>query len=488
MLIKELVEKLGCSKANYLGKENIEIKNIITDSRKLDNILSSGVIFFAYKGESYNSNNDAKNIYKDEKADFIISEKDLGSDIPHAVIENGRSNLPLAYAYFYNNPLDKYKSMAITGTNGKTTSTYLMDAIFKESGFKTCRIGTTGIVIDDEFIEIDNTTPSPELFYSSLDKGIKKGCSCLSIEVSSHALSQNRLNGAFFSVAVFTNLTGDHLDFHKTEEEYFKAKSLLFTDKYSKNRVVNIGCEYGKKLAKNIENNLITYSINNNDGADIYPIKYSSTIKGIEAEISIFGKVINIKSMLIGKHNLENILGVIGAAYSFDISLDNIINGIKNFENVPGRLEKFENKDITAFVDYAHTDDALVNVISALKEIATGRIITLFGAGGDRDATKRPRMAKAATSLSDITIITSDNPRTEDPNKIIDDIVKGVQENSTYFIEADREKALGKAVSLAKAHDIILIAGKGHETYQIIGKVKHHFDDREVIQKYLGAL
>ncbi len=192
--------------------------------------------------------------------------------------------------------------------------------------------------------------------------------------------------------------------------------------------------------------------------------------------------------MLIGEYNLENILGVIGAAYSLGISLENVVKGIKKLKNVPGRLEKFSNKNITAFVDYAHTDDALVNAVSSLRQAAKGRIITVFGAGGDRDATKRPRMAKASTELSDITIITSDNPRTEDPQKIIDDILKGVAAGSEYYVEADREKAIAKAVSIAKEYDIILIAGKGHEDYQIIGKTKHHFDDRLVVQKYLGAL
>lgn len=482
MKIKDILDRLDVISINYMGKEDLEVESIATDSRN-----PKGTIFFGYHGESYDSNCDVENIYNKGMAKFIISEKDLGAEIPHAVIKNGRSMLPKAISAFYGNPMEKYRSMAVTGTNGKTTSTYIMDGVFNEAGYKTCRIGTTGIKVDNIFIETDNTTPSPALVFESLKKGLDMGCAALSMEVSSHALAQGRINGAFFETAVFTNLTGDHLDFHKDMEHYFQAKALLFTDDYSKYRVVNTGHEYGEKLAKQISKNLITYSgLNNN--ADIFPVKYSSSVHGIDAEISVFGKIINIHSMLIGEYNLENILGVIGAGYSMGIDLDVIAKGIKNLQNVPGRLEKYMNKNITAFVDYAHTDDALVNAISSLKQVAKGKIITVFGAGGDRDATKRPRMAHASTSLSDITIITSDNPRTEDPEKIIDDIVKGVVSGSTYYVEQDREKAIEKAVSLAGENDIIFIAGKGHETYQIIGKEKHHFDDREIVQKYLGRL
>lgn len=482
MKIKDIVEKLDVTSVHYKGKENIEVESIAIDSRN-----PKGTIFIGYRGESYDSNNDVEDIYNKGLAEFIISERKLNDNIAHAVIKNGRSMLSKAFSAFYGEPVGSYRSMAVTGTNGKTTSTYIMDSIFESAGYKTCRIGTTGIKVADEFIETDNTTPSPLLVFGSLKKGLDMGCNAFSMEVSSHALAQGRINGICFDTAVFTNLTGDHLDFHKDMEHYFQAKALLFTDDYSKNRVVNTGHEYGEKLAKMINKNLITYSgVNNN--ADIYPLHYTSTVHGIDAEISVFGKTLNIHSTLIGEYNLENILGVIGAAYSLGIDNDAIVKGINNLHNVPGRLEKFMNKNITAFVDYAHTDDALVNAVSSLKQVATGRIITVFGAGGDRDATKRPRMAHASTSLSDITVITSDNPRTENSEKIIDDILKGVVPGSTYYVEQDREKAIEKAVSLAKENDIIFIAGKGHETYQIIGKEKHHFDDREMVQKYLGRL
>lgn len=480
MKIKELVEKLNPERVNYAGCEGIEIDSISSDSRQ-----PKSVVFVAYKGESYDSNKDALKIYESGQASFIICENYLGDNIPHAVIKDGRKVLPVIYSLFYNSPLEKYKSMAVTGTNGKTTSTYIMDSIFQENGLKTVRIGTTGITINDEFIEIDNTTPSPYFVYSSLASGLQKGCGALSMEVSSHALAQGRINGAKFTTSVFTNLTGEHLDFHKDMEHYFEAKSLLFTDDYSENKVVNISHDYGKRLAGIVKNNLITFSAERGEG-DIYPLEYTSTVKGIEGVISVFGKNLEISSSLIGEYNLENILGIIGASYSFGFSFDTIARGINKLHNVPGRLEKFSNNGITAFVDYAHTDDALLNALSSIKQIAEGRLITVFGAGGDRDATKRPRMAKVSTELSDITIITSDNPRTENPEKIIEDIVKGVKAGSKYYVEIDRDKAIAKAVELAGDKDIIFIAGKGHETYQIIGKEKHHFDDREEVKKYLG--
>ena len=482
MKIKELVEKLNPEYVNYNNTENIEIESIAVDTRK-----SNGTIFFAYCGESYDSNKDAEEIYNSGKVKFIICEKKLSDNIAHAVIKNGRQLLPKAFSIFFNEPMENYLSVAITGTNGKTTSTYIMESIFHKAGIKTCRIGTTGIKIDNEFVETDNTTPSPFLVYESLAKGLKSGCKGLVMEVSSHALAQGRINGAFFNVAVFTNLTGDHLDFHKDMEHYFQAKAMLFTDLYSKYRVINISHEYGKKLAEKVTENKITFNAFSNE-ADIFPIKYTSTINGIEAEISVLGKVINISSKLIGEYNLENILGIIGAAYSLGISLEDIANGINSLENVPGRLERYSNKGIVAFVDYAHTDDALINAISSIKEVCKGKIITVFGAGGDRDSSKRPRMGKAATELSDITVITSDNPRTENPEKIIEDILAGIKKDSTYYVEKDREKAIALAVSVAKENDIIFIAGKGHETYQIIGSTKIHFDDREVVQKYLGEL
>lgn len=494
MKIKELIKYLDIVKVNYNGLEDLEITEIFTDSRTVNDDKGTdktGSVFFAYAGESYDSNKDIENIVELKKAKFIICEKELSDNYAYAVVSSGKNDLANAYIAFYGDPLKEYKSVAVTGTNGKTTTSYIMDSIYNANHEKSVRIGTTGLKIDCEFIELDNTTPSPYIVYNNLRRGLVQGCKDLVMEVSSHALAQNRLGKIKFDAAIFTNLTGDHLDFHKSMEEYFAAKAKLFTDEYSVHKVINISHEYGKKLVEKIKSenghNIITFSVDDKN-ADIYPLEYESTVHGIKSKISCNGEVIEIHSTLIGLYNLENILGAIGAAKAIGINLEVIKKGIESLENVPGRLEKYKNKNIVAFVDYAHTDDALVNAITSLKQIAKGKIITVFGAGGDRDKTKRPRMAKAATSLSDITIITSDNPRTENPEEIIADVEKGVVENSVYYKEVDREKAIKKAVEVAKENDIIFIAGKGHENYQIIGTTKHHFNDGETVQKYLNEL
>ncbi len=482
MQIKDLISALNPLKVVVdVEVENLKIESINEDSRS--NRVST--VFFAYKGESYDSHIDIERIYKSSLSKVIVCEKELDNSINHIIVKNGRAALSTAYKLFYNNPLEKYKSVAVTGTNGKTTTTYLLNSIFRENNSKSVLIGTVGAYIDDEYITLNNTTPSSKDFYSILSKGIDKGCNYLATEISSHALSQERLFGTKFNCSVFTNLTGDHLDFHKNMENYFNAKSILFDDLMSDFKIVNISNEYGKKLSKLIKNNLITYSLNNN--ADIYPKKYDFDVTGIKATLSVFGKEVDISSHLVGEYNLENILAAISTAYAIGIEEKAIIKGISSLINVSGRLEKINGNGFTVFVDYAHTDDALKNVLKTLRKIANNRIITVFGAGGDRDNTKRPRMGRIAEELSDVVVITSDNPRTEDKNKIIEDILVGIINTEEVIIEADREKAIEKAINIALKDDIILIAGKGHEDYQIIGKERFPFDDRLIAKKYIGC-
>ncbi|MBQ3032928.1 MAG: UDP-N-acetylmuramoyl-L-alanyl-D-glutamate--2,6-diaminopimelate ligase [Deferribacterales bacterium] len=480
MLISDMLAAISPLNIAVKGEiENLKIDRISFDSRSQE----KATVFFAYKGDSYDSNPDAENLYKNGLADFIVSEVPLEKNIPHAVVKDGRKALALTVSLFFDNPLQKYSSVAITGTNGKTTISYLLESIFKSSGCKAVRIGTIGAQVGDCFYPLDNTTPSAYDFYSILNKGLEMGCSCAAMEVSSHALAQNRIGGAKFSVAVFTNLTGDHLDFHKTMNSYFASKAILFSDDMSCKKVVNIGSDYGKLLAAKVKDGLITYSLFGD--ADIYPVKCEYSVNGTDVSVMVFGKTISVKSTLTGNYNLENILGAIGAAYALNISEDHIIKGISSLENVPGRLERVQGHGFTVFVDYAHTDDALKNVLVTLRKVVSGRIITVFGAGGDRDNTKRPRMGKTASELSDITIVTSDNPRTENPNDIISQIVNGISDLSSVIVEPDREKAIEKAINTALKDDVILIAGKGHEDYQIIGKTKYPFDDKLIAKKYI---
>ncbi len=477
----------------YLDKEVTSVNT--KDKKQKINYISfdsrsvpENSAFFAFKGETFDSHDVAVALYQSGTVSLVVSERKLSDDINHIVVKDGRIALSLASNLYFDEPLKKYKSVAITGTNGKTTTSYILDAIFTSDGIKTAKIGTIGADIDDKHIELDNTTPSAYTINSILSEGLSFGCEFVSMEVSSHALVQNRVVGMKFDVAIFTNLTGDHLDYHKDMDNYFEAKQLLFKNKLSKYKVINIDDEYGKKLVSSIKDTKKVYTYAVDKKADIYPLKYDFTVEGTRAELSILGKKIKrpLKSNLIGQHNLENMLAALSAALILGVDIDTCLDGIESVDNVAGRLEKFSNDRITAFVDYAHTDDALSNVITAVRKVATNRIITVFGAGGDRDKTKRPRMAKVATTLSDIAVITSDNPRTENPLDIIEDVKAGVVYGSCeVIVEADREKAIAKAVEVAHDGDIILIAGKGHEDYQIIGTTKHSFDDRLVVQKYL---
>lgn len=484
MTIDELLNLLSPSGLAVRDKGKMEITSMSFNSRD----MKKSSVFFAYKGENYDSNWDAAEIYESGRADFIIAERYLGENIPHAVVKDARAALSKAASAFFGNPLAFYKSVGVTGTNGKTTTAYLTESIFKAAGYKSVRIGTTGIDIAGENLSSENTTPSSFKVFEALRRGLDKGCNGLSIEISSHALAQGRLAGASFNAGVFTNLTGDHLDFHKDMESYFAAKSLLFTGAMSDNKIINVSDVYGKRLAEKAGEKVTTFSAEGE--ADIYPLDYESPVEGIQCLLSVFGRKVEVKSHLIGRYNLENIMGAFGAALALGISEEDALRGIAALENVPGRLEKYCSKGISVFVDYAHTDDALKNALTALRSIAPGRIITVFGAGGDRDKTKRPRMGKTAAELSDFVMITSDNPRTEKPGDIINDILAGISKNSQVksVTEEDREKAIEKAIGEAREGDFILVAGKGHEDYQIIGREKHPFDDALIVKKYLERL
>lgn len=484
MTIDELLNLLSPSGLAAPDKGKTEITSMSFNSRD----MKKSSVFFAYKGESYDSNWDAAEIYKSGRADFIIAERYLGKNIPHAVVKDARAALSKAASAFFGNPLAFYKSVGVTGTNGKTTTAYLTDSIFKAAGYKSVRIGTTGIDIAGENLPSENTTPSSFQVFEALRRGLDKGCSGLSIEISSHALAQGRLAGAAFNAGIFTNLTGDHLDFHKDMESYFAAKSLLFTGAMSDNKIINVSGVYGKRLAEKAGKKVMTFSTESE--ADIYPLDYESPVEGIRCLLSVFGRKVEVNSHLIGRYNLENIMGAFGAALALGISEEDALKGIAALENVPGRLEKYCRKGVSVFVDYAHTDDALKNALTALRSIAPGRIITVFGAGGDRDKTKRPRMGKTAAELSDFVMITSDNPRTEKPRDIINDILAGISKTPQvkFVTEEDREKAIEKAIGEAREGDFILVAGKGHEDYQIIGKEKHPFDDALIVKKYLEKL
>jgi UDP-N-acetylmuramoyl-L-alanyl-D-glutamate--2,6-diaminopimelate ligase len=473
----------GISISGFDSSVNFEAEaaDICYDSRD----VRESCIFFAYKGSSFDSHAVAADVYKTGKVLFVAAEKKI-EDVPTVIVEDGRKALALACRNFFGRPNEKLEKVGITGTNGKTTTSYLLESIMKAAGKKPLRMGTTGHRYLDKEIMCTCTTPSSYDYYKVLAEAVEAGCDSLAVEVSSHALDQDRLYGTKFDVALFTNLSGDHLDYHKTMEDYFLAKRKLFLEEYADVAVVNFDNDYGVRLAK--EKNIDTIKYGINDRSEITAEDVEFTLNGISARIRYPGNTFNIKSTLVGLHNLENILSAASASIALGISDEAIIKGIADLKNVPGRLEKFIVNGAFVFVDYAHTDDALSNVLGALSPFVKTKIVTVFGCGGDRDRTKRPRMAKAAEEYSDEIIVTNDNPRTEDPRQIIEDILKGFENADRVVICPDRREAISTVLANAKENDIILLAGKGHEDYMVIGTERIHFDDREEVKKFSGGM
>ncbi|NPA12480.1 MAG: UDP-N-acetylmuramoyl-L-alanyl-D-glutamate--2,6-diaminopimelate ligase, partial [Aquificae bacterium] len=385
---------------------------------------------------------------------------------------------------FFKKPDEKLSIIGITGTNGKTTTANLIHQYLTLLGKKTGVIGTVKYTVGNKKILEGRTTPDPILWYRILSIMAKHKVEYVSAEVSSHALDQYRVYGTKFAGIVWTNLTQEHLDYHKSMENYFKAKEKLIKWADRKTPIlVNTDDSYGKKLYTKYKNKKNIHTFGKRGG--------DYTIKGIQHTdryttftLSHKGEEYQIKTQLVGEFNVYNIVGALAVLHQIGFPLQQLIEITPQLKPVEGRLERITNKGITVFIDYAHTPDALEKVLKTLQKLRKKRIITVFGAGGDRDRQKRPLMGKVASKYSDTVVITSDNPRTEDPNQIIQDILKGVK-NINTVVELDREKAIKKAVEMAQEGDIILIAGKGHERYQIIGNRKIPFDDRAVAEKYL---
>ena len=491
--------------------ENFEIAGIEYDSRK----IRENYVFIAMSGNNVDGHDfiqksidsGAKMIVVEKKVN--ISEYNNYEKVSFVFIENVRKSLGIIASNYYDYPQNKLKIVGITGTNGKTTSSYILENILD----KTARIGTTGNRILDEEFETVNTTPESLELVKLINESVKRGVEYFIMEVSSHALEIGRVNMLEFDSAIFTNLTQDHLDFHGTMENYFNAKrKIFFMLRNGGTGIINIDDEYGKRIisektavekngtqrdghennmtADKKENRYLKISVNDKS-SDLYGEIVKYTNDGMEIKI-MYGNEENILDVnLVGEYNLHNILGCVASALSLGIDMKHIIEKLKKMPSVPGRFETVKNNmNARIVVDYAHTDDGLMNVGTTLKKITENRVITLFGAGGDRDNKKRPKMAKAAAKFSDYIILTSDNPRTEDPMAILKEVETGLTEigfpKEKYEIIEDREQAIKYAVQeIIKEGDSLLIAGKGHETYQIIGKEKRHFDDRETVKKHL---
>ena len=388
---------------------------------------------------------------------------------------------------FYNYPTQKLKMVGITGTNGKTTTTHLIEFFLTEMDKATALLGTLYTRWKGYEKTALNTTPFAVELQTQLFEALKAGNQYCTMEVSSHGLDQGRVLGCQFEVAVFTNLTQDHLDYHSTMEDYFQAKALLFSPQYLKGKaIINLDDDYGKRLLQQCENTW-SYSVNDTS-ADFYTSNLTYEATGVKGTIHTPQGKAEFISPLVGQFNLSNLLAAVATGVYLGLDLKTLMEKLPNFVGVPGRMERVqasENQDITVIVDYAHTPDSLENLLKASRPFISGKMICVFGCGGDRDRTKRPLMGKIAAKLSDIAVVTSDNPRTEDPQQILKDVVEGIPSNIKHLVISDRSDAINTAIETAKSGDGVLIAGKGHEDYQILGTTKIHFDDREEAKKAL---
>ena len=465
----------------------LEIRGVVCHSGS----VQPGGMFFALHGAKADGNAYVAQAIS-RGAVVIASEHSRPADAPPQVVwlqvREPRKALAIVAANYYGHPAEALRLVGITGTNGKTTTTHLVDSILKATGAKTGLFGTIAYHTPHGEYPSPNTTPESVHLQSFLAEIRDAGGKYAVLEASSHALTMDRLWGCRFAVAVFTNLTREHMDYHKTFEDYFAAKRHLFegTGAGAPLRgVINADDPYGKQLVGLAEKTL-TYGLE--EPADITAKKFSLSFSGLAFTASTPQGKMAIESPLVGKINVYNILAAIGAALALGIKNENIEAGIRKLESVSGRFQRIDmGQKFFVIVDYAHTDDALENLIRTARELnPSGRIITLFGCGGEKDRTKRPVMGEVSGRLSDLTILSSDNPRSEDPLKIISDIVVGVQKtNGKYLIEPDREKAIGLAFDQARAGDIVLLAGKGHENYQILGDRTLDFDDRETAREAL---
>jgi len=467
---------------------DLELLEIAYDSRQ----VNPGTLFVAIRGEKTDGNKFVADAVA-RGAVAVISEQEnpgtLPPKFPWIQVEDARKALAISAANYYARPAEVLKLIGVTGTNGKTTTSYLVDSILRAAGCEVGLLGTIGYRLVREAMPAPTTTPESLDLQKYLAKIVQGGGTHAVLEASSHALAMDRLWGCPFAVAIFTNLTRDHLDYHKTFEDYFSAKRRLFEGTGAAAPaagVINRDDEYGRRLS-GLSTRTLTYGLE--PGADVTARKLALTLSGTEFTAETPAGKIEIRSKLVGRPNVYNILAAVGAGVALNLSKEVIAHGIAQLSAVPGRFERVEaGQPFLVVVDYAHTDDALRNLLATARELnPDGRIITVFGCGGDRDRTKRPLMGEVAGRASDIVVLTSDNPRSEDPLLIINDAIVGAQRTKAkLFIEPDRQKALEVALDEARSGDIVLLAGKGHETYQVLRDRTIEFDDRAVAHRILS--
>ena len=479
MNLKELLKNIPYLKIE--GSLERPVEAMYYDSRK----ATPRSLFFCIRGLTVDGHDYALEAVK-KGSHILVLERDVDveGDITKVFVENSRIAMALMAKNFYGNPAANISLIGVTGTNGKTTTTYLIKSVLEKMGHKVGLIGTITNMIGNRKIPSQHTTPESldlqKLFRDMVDQEVDS----IVMEVSSHSLAMERVAGCEYDVGIFTNLSQDHLDFHKTMEEYREAKAKLF--KQSKVSIINVDDDNGQWIKERTDGKIYTYGIRKD--ADIYARELEITEKGVAFELYTPEGHHPVRLGIPGIFSVYNALAAAGACYALNIPLHLIVQGLEKVKGVPGRFELLDTQtDYSVILDYAHTPDGLENILKTASEFAKGRIVTLFGCGGDRDPAKRPIMGEIAGKYSDFCIITSDNPRSEDPMSIINQIVPGVEKTKCpYVIIEDRKEAIRYALQTAQKDDVIILAGKGHETYQILKDKTIHFDEKEIVAEILG--
>lgn len=473
--------------------QDTDITSLTADSRA----VQPGAMFVAIRGYTVDGHVFAKSAVAAGARCLLVEEPIPDVDVPQVVVPDSRLASAILADVFYEHPSHQLRMIGVTGTNGKTTVTHLIEQVLTEAGLETGLYGTIGKRIGGVTTDVVNTTPEAVELQSILHEMVMADCQYGIMEVSSHALELGRVAGTRYHIAVFTNLTQDHLDFHGTMDQYLAAKGKLFSrlgNEYSSNPgrqsygVLNAddaACAY---LAAQTTAQCLTYGIH--ETADVKACNVRVMANGVSFQVDTFAGHADVALQMTGRFNVYNALAAISVGLIEGIPLPTIVRALSAVPGVPGRLESVHaGQDFSVLVDYSHTPDSLENALTTIREFARGRVICVVGCGGDRDKTKRPQMAQIAAKHSDVVILTSDNPRTEDPEQILNDMEAGLREcQGTYYRLLDRRQAIAYAVRLAQTEDVILIAGKGHETYQIVGRSKAHFDDREVAAEAIHNL
>ena len=477
MKLQELLQGVAVQSSTAAG--DTEIHEVRYDSRA----VQAGDLFVAIRGYATDGHQYIEKALAQGAAAVVCEQAPAG--VPAVVVENSRRALAEIAANRFGHPADSMKMLGVTGTNGKTTTTYLVKHMLEQAGHKVGLIGTNQNMIGDEVIETERTTPESYELHALFARMRDAGCTHVIMEVSSHSLVLDRVHGIRFAVGAFTNLTQDHLDFHKTMEEYRKAKAMLFA--VSDKGVINLDDPAAQAMLADAACPCLTFSCEK-DAAGLTAKNLNLRADGVDFVATTMGELARVRLPIPGHFSAENALTALGVVLQLGMPLGDAAAALASAKGVKGRVEVVPtDTEYTVLIDYAHSPDGVENVLRAVRGFAKGRVVALFGCGGDRDRTKRPKMGKIAADLADFCVVTSDNPRTEEPQAIIDDILEGMQGSKTPMqVIVDRPEAIHWALAHAKKDDIIVLMGKGHETYQEVNHVKHHMDEREIVAAFFA--